>query len=141
LILRLENRLNKVFKYCLLTLFIGYYGSITLFYHSHIVLGETIVHSHPYKTGSNGYPLHSHTDKGYITIQFLSFFAFTFLFVYFNFKTIAPLVFKIISEAKEGLTYHIFHYIYLLRAPPHQMLKSNLIFSLQPVSYSYLKIN
>lgn len=44
-------------KYFLPVLFISYMVGITLFAHSHVVNGVTIVHSHPFKKGSE----HSHT--------------------------------------------------------------------------------
>lgn len=34
-------------------LFIGYIGSISLFTHTHVVNGVTIVHSHPFKSGTS----------------------------------------------------------------------------------------
>jgi hypothetical protein len=111
----------NISKYFFLLLFLGFFGSITLFDHAHIVDGTTIVHSHPYKTNSHSIPLHSHSEKGYITIQLLSFLAYTFLFICFNFKTIPPLVGKIVLKIKEGMTYHLIHYLYLLRAPPAGM--------------------
>lgn len=40
----------------LLLLFMGYYGSITLFPHSHIVNGDLVTHSHPYSSSN-----HSHS--------------------------------------------------------------------------------
>jgi hypothetical protein len=122
-IVRLIIRFKTIIVYSLLILFLGYYGSITLFYHSHLVLGDTIVHSHPYWSDNQGMPSHTHSEKGYVTIQLLSFFAVSFLFIYFSFKTIAPLVFKILLKIIEGHTDQIFNYFYLLRAPPCGMLK------------------
>jgi len=58
----------------LLAIFLSYYGSVNLFYHSHIVLGDTIVHSHPFKSDNSGKPIHSHNDKGFVTIQLLTYF-------------------------------------------------------------------
>lgn len=46
--------------FSVLALFISYYASITLFMHGHIVNGVTVVHSHPYKTTSDGSPAHEH---------------------------------------------------------------------------------
>lgn len=42
----------------LMVLFMGYYGSTTLFPHSHTIHGESITHSHPYSA-----PCHSHTTN------------------------------------------------------------------------------
>ena len=47
-------------KWFLPVLFISYMAGITLFTHSHVVNGVTIVHSHPFKKGSE----HSHTTVG-----------------------------------------------------------------------------
>lgn len=44
-------------KWFLPVLFISYMAGITLFTHSHVVNGVTIVHSHPFKKGGE----HSHT--------------------------------------------------------------------------------
>ena len=40
-------------KWFLPVLFISYMAGITLFTHSHVVNWVTIVHSHPFKKGSN----------------------------------------------------------------------------------------
>lgn len=120
--MRLKNCLKRIYVSFLLLLFIGYYGSIALFYHSHIINGDTIVHSHPYRTDSHGLPLHSHTDKGFITIQLLSCFTVSFIPLYFNFNSIAPIVYEIVLKTKKGLANHTFYYLYSLRAPPSDML-------------------
>lgn len=123
LILRLKNRFKSILVYSLLILFLGYYGSITLFYHSHIVLGDTIVHSHPFRTDSHGFPLHSHTNKGIITVHLLSCLAISFILVYFCFNSITPILYEIILRTKVGLANHLFHYLCLLRGPPSDMFK------------------
>jgi hypothetical protein len=51
----------------LLLLFISYYGSITLFWHSHKLGYTTIFHSHPF-----GNPNHTHTTAQYDLIKVLS---------------------------------------------------------------------
>jgi len=53
--------------YLLLFLFIGYYGSITLFWHTHYSGNETITHSHPFNN-----PNHAHTAAQYDLIKLLS---------------------------------------------------------------------
>lgn len=40
----------------LLLLFVGYYGSITLFPHNHLINGKLVSHSHPFQSKP-----HSHT--------------------------------------------------------------------------------
>jgi hypothetical protein len=118
----MSSRVNKIVRLFFLLLFLGYFGCINFFYHSHIVSGDTIVHSHPYKTNNQGFPSHSHSGKGYITIYMLSIFAVSLLYLFFNFKYIAPLFCFIRSGREEGLPNHKVHYLYLLRAPPAGML-------------------
>lgn len=49
-------------------LFVSYMAGITLFTHSHVVNGVTIVHSHPFKKGSQ----HSHTTVEFQLIHLLN---------------------------------------------------------------------
>ena len=64
---------RKIAGYFLVILFCGYLGSITFFPHTHIVEGITIVHSHPYKSHSENYPIsHNHLKNGFLLIQFIS---------------------------------------------------------------------
>ena len=46
-------------KWFLPVLFISYMAGITLFTHSHVVNGVTIVHSHPFKKGGEHSPYDS----------------------------------------------------------------------------------
>jgi hypothetical protein len=62
----------KVSRYLLLLIFLGFFGSTTFFEHVHVVDGVSIVHSHPFKSGKNGVPLHTHTVNGYVLIHFLT---------------------------------------------------------------------
>ena len=55
-------------KWFLPVLFISYMAGITLFTHSHVVNGVTIVHSHPFKKGSE----HSHTTVEFQLIHLLN---------------------------------------------------------------------
>jgi hypothetical protein len=57
----------------LFVLFCSYMISITCFVHSHIVDGQRITHSHPYK-GAPDNPGHSHTAAQFISIALLSHF-------------------------------------------------------------------
>ncbi len=121
--MRLTNYIRRIYVSFLMVLFLGYYVSITLFYHTHIVQGDTIVHSHPYKTDNKGLPSHSHSEKGYIIIHFLSCFSvFIFLF-FFNFKTITPIVYKIIFRTSRITGNSSCNLVYSLRAPPLDMLQ------------------
>ncbi|HEY3391028.1 MAG TPA: hypothetical protein VGK38_15725 [Prolixibacteraceae bacterium] len=70
---RLKYFMGKSFRLLLLFLFLGYYGSITFFTHSHIINGVTIVHSHPFNSDRGGSPSNSqHSDKELLVIQLLS---------------------------------------------------------------------
>ena len=107
--------------------FLGFFGSNTFFNHIHVVDGIKIVHSHPYKTGSNGSPSHSHSENGYVIIQFLSVIPILFTISYFVFKPIAPFLYELVQKASEGAKVNIFYSLPLLRAPPLDMLKINLL--------------
>ena len=55
-------------RWFLPVLFISYMAGITLFTHSHVVNGVTIVHSHPFKKDSP----HSHTTVEFQLIHLLN---------------------------------------------------------------------
>lgn len=64
-----SNKLLNTCKFCLLIFFITYYGSITLFYHSHLVNGHFIIHSHPFQNApekSIPFGKHQHSSKAFI---------------------------------------------------------------------------
>ncbi|MFO7370644.1 MAG: hypothetical protein R6X09_10275 [Bacteroidales bacterium] len=62
-------------KVLLLLLFIGYYSSLNLFYHPHLINGKVVYHSHPYKnsegqnTGKKPLPAHQHNKDEFYYIQ------------------------------------------------------------------------
>ena len=58
----------NIMKCFLPVLFISYMAVITLFTHSHVVNGVTIVHSHPFKKGSE----HSHTTVEFQLLHLLN---------------------------------------------------------------------
>lgn len=64
----MKQLLHKIARYFLPVLFISYIGCISLFTHSHVVNGVTIVHSHPYKPGTE----HGHTTAEFQLIHMLS---------------------------------------------------------------------
>ncbi len=65
--------IGKTLRILLVLLFLGYYGGITLFPHSHVINGITIIHSHPYKSDKgNNSPTSPHTGKELLVIQLLS---------------------------------------------------------------------
>lgn len=63
----MKQLLHKIARYFLPVLFISYIGCISLFTHSHVVNGVTIVHSHPYKPGTE----HEHTTAEFQLIHML----------------------------------------------------------------------
>lgn len=68
---RFVDRLKRVLAGWLFVLFVGYVGSMTLFYHTHVINGQMVSHSHPYRqapdTGS-----HTHTSSEFALIAHLS---------------------------------------------------------------------
>ena len=58
----------NILKWFLPVLFISYMAGITLFTHSHVVNGVTIVYSHPFMKGSE----HSHTTVEFQLIHLLN---------------------------------------------------------------------
>lgn len=57
----MKQTMAKYMKWLLLVLFIGYYGSISLFMHVHVEDGTTIVHSHPFRKTADG-TCHHHSS-------------------------------------------------------------------------------
>lgn len=64
----MNRLLRPIAKYLLPILFVSYIGCISLFTHTHVVNGVTIVHSHPYKPGAE----HGHTTAEFQLIHTLS---------------------------------------------------------------------
>lgn len=59
----------------LLLLFIGYYSSMAMYYHAHLVNGHILGHSHPYKydkSNKTPYESHSHSSSAYYVIQHIN---------------------------------------------------------------------
>lgn len=68
---RWSNIYKSFLSGALLTLFLGYLCSITLFTHSHIINGVTIVHSHPYSKDHTSKDT-AHTDTELQLIESIS---------------------------------------------------------------------
>ncbi|MDM8269064.1 hypothetical protein QUW50_08440 [Barnesiella viscericola] len=64
----MNRLLRSIAKYFLPVLFISYIGCISLFTHTHVVNGVTIVHSHPYNPKAH----HGHTTAEFQLIHALS---------------------------------------------------------------------
>jgi len=111
---------KQIMRYFLLILFIGYYGSITLYTHTHILNGVTIVHSHPFNSGTQKNPIkHQHTANGFLLIQFLSHFLTTVSFLTFSIGVLKAVLRKyILQKNDENLFNRICICSNELRAPP-----------------------
>lgn len=69
-----KDKISILFRFLLITLFIGYYSSITLFFHTHMVNGVVIVHSHPFNNSNNNqnpFQSHSHSSASYVVVDHL----------------------------------------------------------------------
>lgn len=115
----LSKKCEQVVKWFLFALFIGYYGSILLFTHTHVIDGVTVVHSHPYKPVSESATSnHNHSSNEIFVLQVLSNFLSTLVFLFVSF-----VVFRVLIDEKTASVYY-FHniskayYTFLLRAPP-----------------------
>lgn len=64
----------SLLRLLVLLLFVSYYGNTTMFYHSHMVEGRLIAHSHWFWGFTNDKPVqsHSHTEQSYVLIHFLN---------------------------------------------------------------------
>jgi len=110
--------IGKSVRILLLLLFMGYYGGITLFPHSHIVNGITIVHSHPFRSDKGGDSSKlPHSDKELMLIQLLSGFAI------WIFESILRLLLQKIKvySTTDGYAESGGDCNYSLRAPPVEM--------------------
>ncbi len=115
----MRNRSLILFsRYFFLIVFLGFFISNTFFDHVHIYDGNLIVHSHPFKHGENGKPLHTHLDGGYLLVYLLNTLLSNvvlsiFLFYFFNI-----LVTRIFSQILVNKPTGIFNYVFHLRGPP-----------------------
>ena len=112
--------INKLMRYLLLILFLGYYGSITLFPHEHIIEGVSIVHSHPYKSCSGSSPVeHQHSKNQFVILQFISDFIAVIILVFYGVPKIRKIVNTVFLILDENVPVTIPLFCNnLLRAPP-----------------------
>lgn len=61
--MRIVSRIREMIAASLMMLFIMYYVNATMFWHSHIINGVTIVHSHIHGSGHSSTPDGGHTDR------------------------------------------------------------------------------
>jgi len=117
----LDKWLKKITGYLLFTLFLGYYGCITLFTHvHHIENGVVIVHSHPFRSGTEKNPVnHQHTSEGYILIHYLNTFLKTILIATLLWASIKRCFIALkISDAELSISLQSLIFPHGLRAPP-----------------------
>ncbi|MCL1969430.1 MAG: hypothetical protein FWF65_08345 [Bacteroidetes bacterium] len=68
------NKIRKVTALFLLMLFVGYYGGVTLFFHTHIINGVMIVHSHFHAESHHNTKSGGHTEQSITLIAQISHF-------------------------------------------------------------------
>ena len=113
-----QQRLNAI-RLFLLFLFVGYYASISLFTHTHIVNGVKIVHSHPYKSSSDDKKAgHEHTTHELILIQQLSHFVSVLLVTGLLISGLQFFLKELRYPFKDTVVISNSHFNFLLRAPP-----------------------
>ena len=77
----MKHTLVNIGKWMLVILFLSYYISTTMFYHTHDFNWGTVTHSHPYLPSNSEAPSHTHTPVQCQTISFLSYLLLTLSFV------------------------------------------------------------
>jgi hypothetical protein len=69
---KLKELFRTIAKWMLITLFVSYYMSATLFSHTHYFAWGTVTHSHPYNPFSDKPLNHSHTPGQCLIIALLT---------------------------------------------------------------------
>ena len=117
----MNNRAKIVVKYLLTLLFVAYYFSATLFYHSHVINGKEIVHSHFYWNTNNadGKPVkHSHSQDELFTLQIISQFVTTVVVVGLFLGVTRFLLNEFLIPLSESIHKITPFFSYSLRGPP-----------------------
>lgn len=79
--------LNKCFAILLVFTMVAHFVGTNFYFHTHIIDGTEITHSHPYSSDNNGMPLHSHSATSCALIEmttnltYLTVATFIFLFL------------------------------------------------------------
>ena len=74
----MSRELAKTGRWMLVILFLSYYISTTMFYHTHHFYWGTVTHSHPYFPFDKNSTNHTHTPAQCLTINILSALLLTF---------------------------------------------------------------
>jgi hypothetical protein len=117
----LNKKAKIVIKYFFTLLFVAYYFSATLFYHSHFIDGKEIVHSHFYWITKNadGEPVkHTHTHDELVTLQIISQFVIIVTVVGLFLRTIQFLLNEFLIPLEEAIFEIKPVFSYSLRGPP-----------------------
>lgn len=88
----MHNRLKITVSLLLAFLFAAYYGSTTLFNHTHFINGFAISHSHPFNPFADKPKGHEHTSEEFKLIQFLSNILINSVALTLAYKIILPLI-------------------------------------------------
>jgi len=108
-------KVKNSIRYFLLILFVSYAAGITLFTHSHVINGVTIVHSHPY----NKDVPHSHSTVELDLLHLLNHFVSTSLVVVAITQLFIPLFSVTLFSKPIDIRYHVPYFgLAYLRAPP-----------------------
>lgn len=99
--LKLNYKVKKFVLFLLLSIYLGFYGSITLFPHVHFINNVSIVHSHPLKTSADN-PINNHSEDELIFIQFVTTFLITFSFIFFLSEKIEKVMLKRLFQTYKG---------------------------------------
>ncbi len=113
-----KNGITRLAGYFFLILFLSFFASTTFFYHTHIVNGDTVVHSHPYKKDKNGYPIHQHSTKGYLLIHIIRNFTSLAAVNVLLAVALLKLISIIFSDCTSSFTYLLSLHPNSLRGPP-----------------------
>jgi hypothetical protein len=115
------NYISTLLRALLLFLFLGYYSSITLFYHAHLINGEVLVHSHPFKSDPNNntpFQSHSHSSAAYNLINQLNEINWDSPLEMPNIPEPTPFYSEIEYNYTSDFSYFIYFSSTQLRAPP-----------------------
>lgn len=106
----MKNRVKNILSILVVSLFVSYYASVTMFVHTHFFEWGTITHSHPASTG------HSHSTDSYLLIDSLS----TFVAVFSAAAAVITVGYTLFRVLTTEVTYTFFAKVrlYSLRAPP-----------------------
>lgn len=105
-------RKNRILALLLALLFLCYYGSATLFLHTHYVNNGDVTHSHPFSETS-----HSHSNAEYQLIQNLSQIA-TTIITMVTISCVVRLFIAVIQKVQTHIAHKNVITFKQLRAPP-----------------------